>query len=69
MIESVGEAGIIMEQGDAQALADAMRKIKTNEEVYQRYRERAEKRAEVFSYRRYRKRIREIFGTEENEYK
>jgi glycosyltransferase involved in cell wall biosynthesis len=69
MIESVGEAGMIVEQGNAQALADAMREMKSNEEAYRRYRERAENRAEVFSYRRYRKRIREIFGTGENEFK
>jgi len=69
MIESVGGAGIIVEQGNAQALADAMREMKSNEEAYRRYRERAENRAEVFSYRRYRKRIREIFGTGENKFK
>jgi glycosyltransferase involved in cell wall biosynthesis len=63
MIESVGDAGIIVKQGDAQALAEAMQKMKTNEEAYRYFRKEAEKRSDFFGYERYRDRIREVFGT------
>jgi glycosyltransferase involved in cell wall biosynthesis len=62
MIESVGDAGIIVEQGDAGALASAMRTCLHDEKTYQALRREAEERASKFGYERYRERIGEIFG-------
>ncbi|PSQ96748.1 MAG: hypothetical protein BRD55_05590 [Bacteroidetes bacterium SW_9_63_38] len=54
MIESVGDAGIIVEQGDVAELADAIRRLGTDEACYRRVTGQAEERAELFSYERYR---------------
>jgi glycosyltransferase involved in cell wall biosynthesis len=53
MIESVGDAGMIVPQGDDRKLAAAIRQIATDEQHYQQLRQRAEQRAEQFSYERY----------------
>ena len=62
MIESVGDAGIIVEQGNADELASAMRTCLHDEKTYQALRREAGERASKFSYEQYRERIGEIFG-------
>lgn len=65
MIESVGEAGMIVEQGNAEELAAAMRIIETDPDVYSDMKKSAEDRSSLFSYDRYRKQIKEVFGSAE----
>jgi glycosyltransferase involved in cell wall biosynthesis len=61
MIESVGDAGMIVEQDNAQELAEAIRVLQTNPEAYRDKKKRAEARADLFSYDRYRRDIEGIF--------
>lgn len=60
MIESVDEAGIIVEQGNAHALAKALRETVMNKSYYKVLRQNAKQRANRFSYERYRDCIGEI---------
>jgi glycosyltransferase involved in cell wall biosynthesis len=62
MIESVGSAGMIVERGNAEELAKAIRVLQTEPETYTEKREYAEDRAGLFGYERYRRQIRDIFG-------
>ncbi|MCS3662053.1 glycosyltransferase involved in cell wall biosynthesis [Salinibacter ruber] len=62
MIESVGDAGIIVEQGNARELADAIRSMQVDRESYAEIRKRAADRAHLFGYERYRQRMEDIFG-------
>jgi glycosyltransferase involved in cell wall biosynthesis len=57
MIESVGEAGIIVEQGKARELARAIRRMQGEDGLYAKVRECAEARGELFGYDHYRERI------------
>jgi glycosyltransferase involved in cell wall biosynthesis len=63
MVESVGDAGIIVEQGNADAMASALRTCLVDEGKYQKLCSRARKRASEFSYERYRARIEKVFLT------
>ncbi|WP_251964089.1 glycosyltransferase family 4 protein [Salinibacter ruber] len=63
MVESVGDAGIIVEQGDAGALASALRTCLGNGDAYRTLRDKAGERASNFSYERYRARIEDVFGS------
>lgn len=63
MIESVGDAGIIVEQRSAQGLAEAIRIMESNTEAYRNFQRNARERADLFTYERYRGQVREIFGT------
>jgi glycosyltransferase involved in cell wall biosynthesis len=60
MIESVGEAGIIVEQGDPAALASAIARVSSDESYYRSLRRAALDRGDMFSYKRYKDRIRGI---------
>jgi glycosyltransferase involved in cell wall biosynthesis len=63
MVESVGDAGIIVEQGDAGALASALRACMVDDSAYQNLRDKARERASKFSYERYRASIEQVFGS------
>ncbi|MCS4199751.1 glycosyltransferase family 4 protein [Salinibacter ruber] len=60
MIESVADAGIIVEQGDAAALASAIARANSDESYYQSLREAALDRGDMFGYDRYKNRVRNI---------
>ncbi|MCS4174829.1 glycosyltransferase involved in cell wall biosynthesis [Salinibacter ruber] len=60
MIESVGDAGVIVEGGDAKALADAIARLDADDSYYASLREEAEARAQLFSYEGYRERLSDI---------
>jgi glycosyltransferase involved in cell wall biosynthesis len=62
MIESVGDAGVIVEEGDAEELAQAIRLLQTDQKAYSEKRNRARERAHLFGYERYRQQIRDVFG-------
>jgi len=60
MIESVGEAGIVIEQGNAKALAAAIRRLEDDESYYQFLRSAAKARSGTFGYERYREELKSI---------
>jgi glycosyltransferase involved in cell wall biosynthesis len=62
MIESVGDAGIIVKQGSSFELAGAMRTMQTSLDTYSKLRENAKSRADRFGFDRYLKRLEGIFG-------
>lgn len=65
MVESVGNAGIIVKQGSAEELAEAIRELQADPETYSDAKEHAEKRSNLFSYDRYRCQMQDIFGSVE----
>jgi len=62
MIESVGEAGIIVEQGSAKSLAQALIKIEHDDIFYKKICEKARERSNIFSYENYKRKINNIFS-------
>jgi glycosyltransferase involved in cell wall biosynthesis len=63
MVESVGEAGLIVSQGSSQELAGAIRRLHKDKQHYQMLHRSAQERADVFSYRRYKEEIASIVKT------
>ncbi|WP_028567115.1 glycosyltransferase family 4 protein [Salisaeta longa] len=63
MIESVGKAGQIVEQGDAKALVSAIRSLYENESIYRETLQHTEERRAKFSFAHYKQRIRAIIST------
>ena len=60
MIESVGEAGIIVEQGDFTALASAVKSVYEDTSMYDRIHQHAERRKKKFGFAHYKKQIKAI---------
>jgi glycosyltransferase involved in cell wall biosynthesis len=57
MVESVGDAGVIVSQGDRRELAQAIRRIYRDHGLHRSLQRKAEQRAEVFSYEQYKQEI------------
>jgi glycosyltransferase involved in cell wall biosynthesis len=60
MIESVGEAGIIVEQGDDQALAGAIRRVYNDDLFYNSLCREAQQRRRLFGYQQYKEEIKMV---------
>jgi glycosyltransferase involved in cell wall biosynthesis len=60
MIESVGEAGIIVGQGDDQALAGAIRRVYKDDLFYTSLCREAQKRRRLFGYQQYKEEIKMV---------
>lgn len=60
MVESVGDAGIIVGQGDDRALAEAIHRVYSDGSYYQSLRREAWKRRNLFSYQQYKEKIETI---------
>jgi len=67
MVESVQGAGIIVEQGNERELAEGIHDMWGDADLYATKQKRAENRASLFGYGRYRQQIRKIFGTGDQE--
>lgn len=57
MVESVGDAGIIVGQGDDRALAEAIHRVYSDGSYYESLRREAWKRKNLFSYQQYKEKI------------
>jgi hypothetical protein len=67
MVESVGDAGMIVEQGSDRGLAEALLTMSTETDTYRTFRRKAEERSHLFGYERYREQVEEIFGSTSND--
>jgi glycosyltransferase involved in cell wall biosynthesis len=60
MVESVGEAGIIVGQDNSQPLAEAIRRVYKDDPFYRSLCREAQERRHLFGYQRYKKEIKRV---------